>query len=241
MLNDERDILMRKYEADRNPENYNKAVPLYEQAINENPESVIDLFSLAYIHELRGRQLFEEAAKLYKEASVAAREQKHEDYYKILVHLTRNYIKNGQSHKAIEFAKEQIKNEPDNLRLYCLLCNCYILADQLDDAEKTINAAMKINAHNEYVLFHAGEVAKLQEHYNQAFSFWDESFAINNDLVDNLYSKAFLLANLNKLEEAIFVWKEILDWLKKRGYNIEAESQENELVELEKRLKTKQL
>jgi tetratricopeptide (TPR) repeat protein len=232
--NDGRGRLLRLYEEHSTVAYYLEGVPLFEQALVEDPNDVTDLFGLAYMHECRARQLLSEAAGLYERAlQYAAKDnQANPSYYKLLAHLTRNYIKTGNTHKAIQYVKELILTEPGDPQLYCSLCYCYMLADQPDDAEKTINAALKLDDKNAYVLHFAGEVAKMKERYEQALVYWKQSYNLDNELVDNLYSIAFLLASQNKNAEAIVAWNEIIAWLENRGSEIEIQMPRNEIDKL---------
>ena len=227
-IHEERTILARQYEATRNLQDYEKAVLLFEQAIQQDSTCVDDLFWLGFLHELRSRQLAAAAEALYERAARHAREQKHEEYYKILAHLTRVQIRTQKAHEAIEFAKKLIADQPEDVRLYCLLCNCYLSSNQQQDAQKAIDAARKLEPQNAYVLFFAGLAAEANGRYDEALDFWRLSIQHNDDLLDNLYSIAFLQENLGRLEEAMETWRQVVTWFRNHGYEAEVEARDPE-------------
>jgi tetratricopeptide (TPR) repeat protein len=113
-----------------------------------------------------------------------------------------SFYRNNRNQESIDKYEEVIKNEPGNIQHYVSLGLAYQFSKQYDKAWKTIESAFKIDKNNALLLYFAGEICKCLGKYEDAIAFWDKSFEIDNEMPDNLFSKAFLYQELGEKEKA---------------------------------------
>jgi tetratricopeptide (TPR) repeat protein len=120
--------------------------------------------------------------------------------------------------------------KPGNIQNYVSLRMTYLISKQYDKAWATIEAGMKIDQKSALLLNLAGEACKCLGRYEDAIGFWDKSYCLDNEMPDNLFSKAYLYQETDQKEKAAGVWKEIIQWHEQRGFTVEAQSIKDELA-----------
>lgn len=231
MSRDYKESVLARYEADGSIEAYTEALALYQQAVANDPGNAELLHHLGYLHELRGRRLLEEAARHYERCIEVAPDwpKGHFQWIQVLASL-------GMTEKAIERYKREIDAKPDATLGYLCLAACYLKVDQLAEAELVISTALKLAPHDATTRYWAGEVYARLERPDAALEHWHRALAIDPAVVDARYSMAFLFERLGRLEEAAGQWRAIIDFLKKGGFEIEAEWPKRELARIEREL-----
>lgn len=167
MSNLERDRLLERYRLGEE-DLYDKVVELFDQALEENPGDPELYHSRGFIDEIRGRRSLEKAASFYeKGAEIARTNPQHADHVKCDGQLLGIRRALGQLNKSIEYYKQRIAENPEDLNAYGLLTHAYYLADQILEAQKVIEAAYKIDSGYPLITYWMGlinsRLGKLEE------------------------------------------------------------------------------
>ena len=78
----------------------------------------------------------------------------------------------------------------------------------------------------------AGDIYKSLGKYDDAIKYWDAAYIADNESPECLYSKVFCYQELGENEKAIEVWKEIIEWLEKREFDLDVAFPQRELQKL---------
>ncbi len=136
------------------------------------------------------------------------------------------YAQIGRAQENINVQHQNIKNNYENPQEHCFFIASYLYAGHFDDAYKYFKISIEKfpNEWELYVL--GGDICKQLKRYDEAFELWDKADQISNNFLDHKYSMAICYEELGEYEKAYKVWCEIVEHLKKDGYDIEAATEE---------------
>jgi transcriptional regulator with XRE-family HTH domain len=223
------------YESTRSTEDFNRANQAYQKLFASTDNFTHeDLMYYAIMHDHRSRDYVDKAIELYNKAIKLGEQVRDTAYYKSQRQLIGLLYRNNRNQESIDKYEEVIKNEPGNIQHYVSLGLAYQFSKQYDKAWKLIESGLKIDENNALLLNFAGEICKCLGKYEDAIAFWDKSFEIDNEMPDNLFSKAFLHQELDAKEKAIEMWNKIIKWLEHRRFDVDVKWANKELEKLSK-------
>ena len=72
----------------------------------------------------------------------------------------------------------------------------------------------------------AGYVCKALKKYDEAIEFANKSYELNSEYMDALYTKAFCQQEMGDYQQAYTTWQQIIQTLRKNGFDVEAQREE---------------
>jgi tetratricopeptide (TPR) repeat protein len=185
------------------------------------------LLDYGYIHECRGRAGIREAIRWY-ERSLAL----DPTIERTRRQLIQAYAALGEAQQAIELYKQRLAAAPDGIAEYRCLAHAYLAAGEYEEAGKVIESGLTLGPDVD-LLEQQGSVLAGQGDPEEALATWERVLALDGERISARYSRAFLLERLGRLTDAAGEWEAIIAWLRKRGYDIQAEWPERELARLQ--------
>lgn len=232
----ERDILLERYRMGEE-DLHDTVVELFDQALKENPGDPELYHSRGFIDEIRGRRLLESAAAFYeKGAEVARKDPQYFDYVKCDGQLLGVRRALGQLDQSIEYFKQRISENPEDLKAYALLTQAYYLADQLPEAQKVIEAAYKIDSEHPLITYWKGLIYSRLGRLDQALDLMNQTISHDPTFIDARYTLANLYERLQKLEEAVEEWQLIIAYHREHFPEVSMDWEEEQLARLKSKM-----
>lgn len=227
--------LLAIYEDTHSTEDFIRADQAYQKLFASSDNYTHDDLRLyGNLQDYRSRDYVNKAVEIYNNAIKLGEEVKDKSYYLAQRYLIALLARNNRNQESINKYEKIIKDEPNNIQHYVALSLAYNFSKDYDKAWHIIESGLKIDANNALLLTFAGDICKCLGKYDDAIAYWDKSFKIDNEIPDNLFSKAFLYRELGEKEKAIEMWKEIIRWLEQRGYDVDVKWANKELENLNK-------
>ena len=143
----------------------------------------------------------------------------------------------GQGDQAVARWKGWYQEEPENVQACLSVILALYHANRAEEALPYLDKAEQLAPNDPAVLYAIGDVLG-GEHglrrYQEAMTYWDRAFALNNDYADVLFSKAAAYEQLGDNAAAIEEYREICQWLSEKGYDagVETDFPEEKIREL---------
>jgi tetratricopeptide (TPR) repeat protein len=198
--------LLHKWENTRDLVYYNELLPLVEAELAKDPKNPRMVFDLGFLQQTFGLYHLGEAEKTYEKLIDLAPKEPH--YHIQLIYLRAQLRKHERSIERYKRAIEQRPMEPEG---FDHLARAYCFANQLPEAEKTVQAGLKISPENAYLLQNLGEIKEKQGLPEEAIDCWKRVKEIDRTFVDVYFSSAAVHERLGRLEEAVQEWEAIVD------------------------------
>lgn len=185
--------------------NYEKAAEFLEKAVDADPDNSSAHINLALSYQELGKNKL--ALSQY---DVVFRQQPslHSlrfDYGNLLAEM-------DKEEAAIENYKIYIENYPQDARAYQNIAIVYRRLLKTDDAIANYEKALKLqkDKRNIEIVKDLAECYHLNKDYANAIKYYDEVLASNPDNYDVKYNKAVILHSLNRYNDAIVMYNELL-------------------------------
>ena len=183
------------------------------------------------------RRLLESAAAFYeKGAEVARKDPQYFDYVKCDGQLLGVRRALGQLDQSIEYFKQRISENPEDLKAYALLTQAYYLADQLPEAQKVIEAAYKIDSEHPLITYWKGLIYSRLGRLDQALDLMNQTISHDPTFIDARYTLANLYERLQKLEEAVEEWQLIIAYHREHFPEVSMDWEEEQLARLKSKM-----
>lgn len=185
--------------------NYEKAVEFLEKAVDADPDNSSAHINLALSYQELGKNNL--ALSQY---DVVFRQQPslHSlrfDYGNLLAEM-------GKEEASIENYKIYIENYPQDARAYQNIAIVYKRLLKNDEAIKNFQKALSLQKDKRdlALVSDLAECYYLNKDYTNALKYYDEVLASNPDNYDVKYNKAVILHSMNKYNDAIALYNELL-------------------------------
>jgi tetratricopeptide (TPR) repeat protein len=235
---DEKSSLIEQVERQYDEAHWTKAVQLYEEAMNVQPDNPEYLHRYGYLLEMKANQLLRQAAKCYQQGLESPQSQAQGSYAwiadKLHVQLIRVRGQLFENSTSIEFYKQQLHDSPDDPRFYCFLARCYLNVDQTYEAGQVIEAGKKLFPGHAMLAYYDGEVQSRLGEVDAALQSWEKSAVLDPQLIDGRFSRAYLLERERRLQECAQEWRLIAGFMTK--FNLNDDFPKRELKRIEKQL-----
>ena len=217
-------------------------ITVYQSLFNSTEYTSEDYMFYAMLEQMRSKDLEKLAEEYFNKAIDAYETGTHSNSItKDVSFISRMGLidllsKHGRGNECIEQYKNAIKEEPNVINHYVCLAHAYSYSGQDEKRREALESGLKVDDKNAILLFHMGRFCEATGEYEDAFAYWEASYDANNELPDNLFSKAYLYEKTDKNAEAIKMWEQIVNWLKERGYEVELSFPKRELQRITDKL-----
>lgn len=214
------------YEATRDPQDFIQAEAEFKKLQKSGALTTEDMHSYGTILQFMMNYCKDKAIDLFNIVIEKGPQADSKAYSKTRYQQMSLYAQIGMAQENINMQQKHIKDNPNNPQEHSFLIASYLYAGRFDEAYKYFKQTIT-KFPDEWELFVlGGDICKKLKKYDEAFELWNKAESLNQDYIDQKYSKAFCYEELGEYEKAYKVWCEIVDHLKKDGYDIEAATEE---------------
>ena len=228
---DEKKRLMELYEATGDEDAFAQARRLYEQAFAAAGGDDADVLKgYGYLLYCHGQYSLRQAVGCYERAIELDPGADRPHYQWIAAKAALR-----EPEEAIARYKERLARSPTEVREHRFLANAYLAAREYGEARRVVDAGLALAPDERMLLECRGQVRAATGDPDGALADWRHAVDLDNN-IGPIYSSAFLLERLGRLQEAIAAWRSIIDWCQSRDAELTAEWPKRELARLRRRL-----
>lgn len=228
---DDKARLLELYEATGDPDAFTRAKPLYEHALAGAEASDPNMhLGYGYLLECHGRHSLRQAIVQYARAIELDPDADKPRYQLIWAQAALN-----ETEEAIALYTRRLADSPTDVREYRFLAQAYLAARDYREAGRVIAAGLALDPDDRMLLEARGEVRAATGDPEGALADWRRAVDPDRN-IGPVYSSAFLLERLGRLQEAVAAWQYIIDWCDSYDAPLTAEWPKRELARLRTRL-----
>lgn len=127
----------------------------------------------------------------------------------------------GKGKEAAEQYSRQLADNPTDPRLWLLCTAAHHMIGENDTALKTALSGIERFPKSDLLHYYAGEIAREQKRYDDAFSYWSKALELDSSLMAATYSMGFCYEELGQFDKAYQVWTSLTEELDRKGFVIE--------------------
>ena len=147
-------------------------------------------------------------------------------YWKTHYQIIHYYIEIGQAEQVCHHQEERLKKRADDYMEWTALIYAYYYAGKCDAAYESFKKA-EVRFSDKWEIYDiASYVCRALKKFNEAIQCCDKSYALNSEYLDAMYSKAFCFEEMGDYSQAYATWLQIIETLKKEGYDVEVQREE---------------
>ncbi len=147
-------------------------------------------------------------------------------YWKTRYQIIHYYVELGQAEQACQNQENRLKKHPDNYMEWTVLIYLYYYARKHEAAYDCFKKAEKMFSDKWEIYDVASYVCRALKKYDEAIRCSDKSYELSQEYLDAVYSKAFCYEEMGDYKSAYNTWMQIIDTLKKEGYDVEVQREE---------------
>ena len=218
------------YEATGDESLYEQARPLYEQALERDPDDPRLLREYGYLLECHGRYAIRAAAGYYQRAVAA---DPHDD--KSHLQLIGALAGLGDLETVIPRYEQLAAVAPGEARSHRLLAAAYLADGRNESAAAEVLAGLGVRPDDPGLTELQGDVYAATGRPDDALASWRRAYALADDDygISMRFSAAFLLEREGRLDEAADEWRFIVGWHEEHDDAIHVDWPRRELQRLE--------
>ncbi|MBQ7358592.1 MAG: helix-turn-helix domain-containing protein [Lachnospiraceae bacterium] len=215
--------LLAVYEATSDINDFFNAEREYSVLIQNGNYTMNDLRSYAILYQYLMMNAKTKSLQLFQKGLDMGLENDPKTYHMIERQrmLLRSQI--GENEKSIQEYTSKLADNPLDFYNHINLLVAYLFANDNQNALNVFLEAVKKFEDQALLQTLGGDIYRNLKMYDEAFACWDKTIALDSEMVDALWSKAFCLEELGDYKSAYSVWEEIIAWQECRGYEIEVE------------------
>lgn len=215
--------LLAVYEATSDLNDFFNAEREYARLMKTEDYTMNDLRSYAILYQYLMMNAKSKALQLFQKGLDMGIDNDPNTYHMIERQrmLMRSQI--GENSKNIEEYSAKLADNPKDFYNHLNLLVAYLFANNNEKALNIFLEAIKRFDNQPLLQTLGGDIYRNLKMYDQAFECWDKTIALDPEMVDALWSKAFCYEELGDYKSAYSVWDEIITWQEVRGYEIEVE------------------
>ena len=147
-------------------------------------------------------------------------------YWKTRYQIIHYYIEIGQAEQVCQNQEMRLKKRGDDYMEWTALIYAYYYAGKHDTAYAHFKNAEAMFSDKWEIYDIASYVCRALKKYNEAIEYCDKSYELNSEYLDAVYSKAFCYEEMGDYQKAYATWLQIIETLKKEGYDVEVQREE---------------
>lgn len=192
--------------------NFEAALAIYKEILELVKADKVEQihFEMSNIYSDWAIQLYkdENNAECFKKFSIALKySEKNPDIYYRLANVNK-LIKNYN--EAISQYKKAIELAPTTAEYYWAIAECYKEIDSIYEEKKVLLEFLKHDKTSTKVFFRLGEIYSSQNDNNAALDYLQKAIDLDDKFIDPKRKKALILEHLGRIEEAVELYKNIL-------------------------------
>lgn len=147
-------------------------------------------------------------------------------YWKTRYQIIHYYIEIGQAEQVCQSQEMRLKNRTDDYMEWTALIYAYYYAGKYDAAYESFKKAER-KFSDKWEIYDIGSyVCRALKKFNEAIAYCDKSYGLNAEYLDAMYSKVFCYEEMGDYSHAYAIWQQIIEQLKKDGYDVEVRREE---------------
>jgi tetratricopeptide (TPR) repeat protein len=221
----EKEELLDQYEATGEPDVFDMARALYEEAVAADPDNARALLEYGYLLEWHGRNSIRAALSHYERAIELDPEWTSPRFQ--LIYANAALL---QTEDSIDLYRRRLEDAPDDPHGYRYLGHAYRAAHAYEQAGEVVEAGLKLFPGDPVLVELQGDVCAGTGRPAEALEHWKRAHELDPENISPCYSTVFLLQREHRLEQAAETWRYIIAWLKARDFATQAEWPERELA-----------
>ncbi len=223
----DRDELLHRYETTGDEDAFLEARRRFEQALSDSPVDAEANMNYGYLLECHARNEMRRAAAFYERAIELDPDAEKPRYHVIGVRagLLETEI-------PISIYERRLAASPDDVSSHRLLAAAYLAGHRYQDAQRVIETGLALAPSDATLVESRGDVRAGTGDVEGALADWRRSHELNPENLSSLFSSAFLLERVGRLDEAMDDWHYIIAWSEDRGSLLESEWPKRELARL---------
>ena len=181
---------------------FDKALEMYEKALEEDPEDSDILLKMGNVYLEKG--IFEDAIVYYEKAI-----KEDSEMYEAYLNMSRAFRGMGDMEKALASANKAAEFESDEAEVYIQLGNIHFDMEEFDSALEFYNRAVDIDDENPEAYFQRGMAYLRYSEIKEKDSFLEKSFldflevlSLDSDYPLGHFAKGLALFRKGSLDEA---------------------------------------
>ena len=223
------------FELTHEPEDFMRADSEFRKLLKNNALTDYDMWSYGIIHYFMLNYCKEKAFFWFDKVLENGNDEF--AYWKTRIQKMKLCSQLGEDEKNIENQKRIVEEHPENVNERCLLLAAYIFANKYEEAYREFKEAMKLFPHEWELYIHGGDICKKLKRYDEAFEYWNKAEELGTTFMDGKYARASCYEDLGQYDKAYEEWCEIVNELKAKGYDVEAEMAQKQAQECLEKIK----
>lgn len=215
--------LLAVYEKTGRRDDFIAAADEFDKLIKAGTATPDDWRSDGVIHEYMAYHCIRHATERYDHAMHLTRDSDPELYHRILRQKILLRCRTGQADACIAEQESALRAAPDDPESWVDLAHAQCTANQHEAALRTCITGLERFPQEGLLHVYAGDACRSLKRYDEAFTHWRASVAIDTRFLDSLYSMAFCHEELGQFAQACTLWEEIAHRLDAQGLEVEAQ------------------
>lgn len=223
--------LLELYEARGDPDTFAQAKRLYEQALaGPGASDPTVLLGYGYLLECHARYWLRQAVAQY-ERTIELDPDADKPHYQLIWACAAL----RETERPVARYQQRLAQSPTDVREHRFLANAYLAAQEYGEAARVLDAGLALEPDDRMLLEVRGQVRAATGDPEGALSDWRRAVDLDHN-IGPVYSSAFLLERLGRLQDAAEAWQFIIDWCQSHDAPLTAEWPRRELERLSGRL-----
>ncbi len=214
------------YETTKEPEDFIRADIEFKNMLKTGNCSLEDMRLYALIHQFMMGYCKNKASGLFDEILEKGKDSLDEAYWLTKYAKANFSVLIGEADKFIDEQYEVVKQDPHSVDELCVLMRALYYAKRYQEGYNLFEKGKKEFANICKLYLVGGDVCQKLNKYKEAFACWDEAIRLDSSFIDAKYSKAYCYEEMGEYEKAYDMWLEIVEELRKDGYDIAAVAEE---------------
>lgn len=217
------DRLSSLYQSTRDRDDFIRADNEYRRLIDSGKHTTEDLRSYGCMHMMAMWECASKAMTAFNEVIERGPQEDSRTYYR--TRLQKMQLLHSWGHNDINLEQQRAalsehSNEPwEHVLMLSALCN----EKEYDAAYQQFLSSIARHPGAAELYVYGGTICKELGRTGEAFSWLDKGLALDPELCDAKYAKAYWYEEASDWERAIEVWNSLVSDLEKRGFSIEAD------------------
>jgi tetratricopeptide (TPR) repeat protein len=145
----------------------------------------------------------------------------------------------GEADRVVARYQARLAAAPGDVRELRFLASAYLTARNYDAAAEVITAGLELAPDDWKFISDRGDVRAARGDTEGALADWRRAHDIDPADFSTVYSSAFLLEEVGRLEEAADAWRQILDYSEAQGWELDARWPRQEIQRLDRLIATR--
>lgn len=217
------DRLSSLYEATRDRDDFIRADNEYRRLIDSGRHTTEDLRSYGCMHMMAMWECADKAMMAFNEVIARGPEEDYRTYYRTRLQKMQLIHSLGHNEMNLEHQRTALAEHPDEPWEHALMLSALCNARQYEEAHQQFLSSIELHPNASELYVYGGNISKALGRTDEAFAWMDQGLALDPELCDAKYAKAYWYEEMGDWACALDVWTSLISDLDKRGFTIEAE------------------